>query len=51
MSSFERLTGAGGTFSAVELLAEADLQLRGAIAWPPEQVLDVLVVRLCRLAR
>ncbi len=36
---------------AVELLAEADLQLRGAIAWPPEQVLDVLVVRLCRLAR
>jgi len=36
---------------AVQLLAEADQGLRGAQGWPPEQVMEVLVVRLARLAR
>lgn len=35
---------------AVRLLAEADLQLKGAIAWPPELVVEVLVARLARLS-
>jgi DNA polymerase-3 subunit delta len=46
-----RAMGGARIGRAVELLAEADLQLKGAIAWPPEQVLEVLVVRLARLAR
>lgn len=46
-----RAMGGARVGRAVELLAEADLQLKGAIAWPPEQVLEVLVVRLARLAR
>ena len=36
---------------AVLLLAEADQGLRGGQGWPPEQVMEVLVVRLARLAR
>jgi DNA polymerase-3 subunit delta len=36
---------------AVELLAEADLGLRGGQGWPPEQVMEVLVARLARLGR
>ncbi len=35
---------------AVRLLSEADLQLKGAIAWPPELVVEVLVARLARLS-
>jgi len=35
---------------AVRLLAEADLQLKGAISWPPELVVEVLVARLARLS-
>lgn len=36
---------------AVRLLAQADLDLRGAKAWPPELVMEVLVARLARLSR
>lgn len=36
---------------AVRLLAEADVQLRGAIGWPPELVLELLVARLASLAK
>lgn len=35
---------------AITLLSEADLALKGAIEWPPELVLEVLVARLSRLA-
>ena len=35
---------------AVELLADADLQLRGTVDWPPELVLEVLVARLANLS-
>jgi DNA polymerase-3 subunit delta len=43
--------GPRGTGDAVLALAEAELQLKGKIDWPPELVLEVLVARLCRLAR
>lgn len=36
---------------AVELLAAADVDLRGATAVPPEAVLEILVARLARLGR
>ncbi|MDY7100964.1 MAG: DNA polymerase III subunit delta [Actinomycetota bacterium] len=36
---------------AIELLADADLDLRGASAWPSELVMEVLVARLTRLSR
>lgn len=36
---------------AVHLLAQADLDLRGAKAWPPDLVMEVLVARLARLSR
>ncbi len=36
---------------AIELLATADLDLRGGKAWPDGLVLEVLVARLARLAR
>ncbi|CAN5123821.1 DNA polymerase III subunit delta [soil metagenome] len=36
---------------AVELLAQADLDLRGAKAWPEELVMEVLVARLASLSR
>jgi DNA polymerase-3 subunit delta len=36
---------------AVRLLADADLALRGTVAWPPEMVMEVLVARLANLAR
>jgi hypothetical protein len=36
---------------AVELLAGADLDLRGRIGWPPELVMEVLVARLAQLAK
>jgi DNA polymerase III subunit delta len=36
---------------AMSLLAAADLDLRGAKAWPENLVLEVLVARLARLAR
>jgi DNA polymerase-3 subunit delta len=36
---------------AIALLAEADLDLRGAKAWPDELVMEVLVARLAQLPR
>ncbi|MYA73982.1 MAG: hypothetical protein F4Y27_04845 [Acidimicrobiaceae bacterium] len=42
-----------GTFKlarAIELLATADLQLRGTVDWPPELVMEVLVARLSNLS-
>ncbi|MBI2708676.1 MAG: DNA polymerase III subunit delta [Actinobacteria bacterium] len=43
--------GSRGVARAIELLAEADLQLRGAQAWPDELVAEVLVARLTALGR
>lgn len=43
--------GPDGIRRAVALLAEADLDLRGARAWPGELVIEVLVARLARLSR
>ncbi len=45
-----RRLGHAGLRRALELLAAADLDLRGASAWPEELVLEVLVARLSRLA-
>lgn len=36
---------------AIALLAEADLDLRGQKSWPEELVMEVLIARLCQLAR
>ncbi len=35
---------------AIQLLADADLQLRGTVDWEPELVMEVLVARLARLS-
>ena len=35
---------------AIELLAEADMALRGTVDWPPELVMEVLVARLATLS-
>lgn len=45
-----RKMGGGGVTRAVGLLAQADLDLRGAKDWPEELVMEVLVARLSRLA-
>jgi DNA polymerase-3 subunit delta len=44
-----RKLGASGTTKAIALLAQADLDLRGAKEWPEELVMEVLVARLSRL--
>lgn len=44
-----RRLGHAGLQRAIELVAAADLDLRGATAWPEELVLEVLVARLSRL--
>lgn len=44
-----RRLGSGGIARAVALLADADLDLRGATAVPGQAVLEVLVARLSRL--
>lgn len=44
-----RALGSEGVARAIALLAQADLDLRGARAWPDELVLEVLVGRLSRL--
>lgn len=49
--SQSRKLGSAGIARAIELLAAADLDLRGMRAWPPDLVMDVLVARLARLAR
>ena len=43
--------GSANIAEAVSLLAEAEVDLKGASAWPPEAILEVLVGRLCRLAK
>jgi DNA polymerase-3 subunit delta len=43
--------GGPGVRRAVQLLAGADVDLRGARAWPGELVMEVLVARLARLSR
>ena len=44
-----RRLGSEGIARAVTLVADADVDLRGAKAWPDELVLEVLVARLSRL--
>ncbi len=46
-----RSLGSEGVAEALRLLAAADLDLRGAKAWPERLVLEVLVARLSRLRR
>ncbi len=48
LTQYRRL-GGGGTTRAIGLLAQADLDLRGAKEWPEELVMEVLVARLSRL--
>lgn len=43
--------GSPNIAEAIGLLADAEADLKGASAWPAEAVLEVLVARLCRLAR
>lgn len=46
-----RKLGSGRLAGAIDLLATADLQLRGTVDWPPELVMEVLVARLSNLSR
>lgn len=46
-----RRLGHDRVLRAIDLLAEADLDLRGAKAWPEGLVMEVLVARLARLSR
>jgi DNA polymerase-3 subunit delta len=46
-----RRLGSDGIGRAIVLLAQCDLDLRGASEAPDELILEVLVARLCRLAR
>lgn len=48
LEQYRRL-GGGAVAKAIGLLAEADLDLRGAKDWPEELVMEVLVARLARL--
>jgi DNA polymerase-3 subunit delta len=50
LQQYHRL-GGGGVQRAIDLLAGADLDLRGAKELPDEVVMDVLVARLSRLTR
>jgi len=50
LQNYQRLGGAS-TRRAVELLAQADLDLRGARDLDPDVVMDVLVARLSKLRR
>jgi DNA polymerase III subunit delta len=43
--------GSSKLHTAFTLLADADLALRGALAWPPELVMEVLFARLANLSR
>ncbi len=49
--STARAWGTEGAARAVELVADADVDLRGESSWPAEAVLEVLVARLARLSR
>jgi DNA polymerase-3 subunit delta len=46
-----RVMGSDAVHDAVQLLAQADLDLRGRRELPEEAVLEILVARLCRLSR
>ena len=46
-----RRLGPAGAGDAIIALAEAELALKGKLEWEPVLVLEVLVARLCRLAR
>jgi DNA polymerase III subunit delta len=46
-----RRWGTAGIADGVALVADAELDLKGRISWSGEAVLEVLVARLCRLAR
>ncbi|CAN5909859.1 hypothetical protein BH23ACT2_BH23ACT2_24600 [soil metagenome] len=46
-----RRLGGPGIRRAIDLLATADVDLRGARAWPGDLVMEVLVARLTRLSR
>ncbi|MDQ1403599.1 MAG: polymerase subunit delta [Actinomycetota bacterium] len=46
-----RRLGSDGIGQAIVLLAQCDLDLRGASESPDDLILEVLVARLCRLAR
>jgi DNA polymerase III subunit delta len=48
MATYRRL-GGGGVQRAIQLLAAADLDLRGETELPPELIMEVLVARLARL--
>jgi DNA polymerase III subunit delta len=48
LDTYRRL-GGGGVQRAIQLLARADLDLRGETDLPPELVMEVLVARLARL--
>ncbi|MHB1533311.1 MAG: DNA polymerase III subunit delta [Acidimicrobiales bacterium] len=50
LASARRL-GPDAVVAAVGLVADAELSLKGAQDWPPVVVLEVLVARLCQLAR
>lgn len=49
LDQYRRL-GSGPVLRAMQLLAQADLDLRGAKDWPDELVMEVLVARLSRLS-
>lgn len=46
-----RRLGPRGAGDAILAMADAELALKGKLDWEPELVLEVLVARLCRLAR
>ncbi len=46
-----RRWGSRSIADAVGLVADAEVALKGASSWPADAVLEVLVARLCRLAR
>jgi DNA polymerase III subunit delta len=48
LQQYQRI-GGGGVGRAIGLLAQADLDLRGAKEWPDDLVVEVLVARLSRL--
>ncbi|MCB0976200.1 MAG: DNA polymerase III subunit delta [Acidimicrobiales bacterium] len=47
----QKRLGSAGVRRAIALLAQADVDLRGARAWPGDLVMEVLVARLARLSR
>lgn len=46
-----RKIGSAGAIQSVQLLARADIDLRGAVDWPDALVMEVLVARLARVAK